>query len=305
MKTPLFSTKTGLGTAPLGSTPDGPLWWGPQDVETSVATVEAAIDAGVGWIDTAPFYGWGLAERIVGRALRSASHRVAVLSKCGTQRGADGRAYEDASPASIRRGVFESLERLRVDFVDVVQVHDPDPATPIEETWSELMLLVDEGVIGGAGLSNHAVDLMERAIAVGPITVVQQQYSLLHRAPEADGTLAWCAARGIAFLAWSPLGSGFLADGFAIDDLATDDLRRGLGWASPSQHERVQGIQRAQRAVADRHGSTLTATALAWATARVGCHAIVGARTRREAAAVVDLAPLDAADLAVLDEASA
>ena len=74
MATPLFSTKTGLGTAPLGSTPDGPLWWGPQDVETSVATVEAAIDAGAGWIDTAPFSGWGLAERIVGRALRSASH---------------------------------------------------------------------------------------------------------------------------------------------------------------------------------------------------------------------------------------
>jgi aryl-alcohol dehydrogenase-like predicted oxidoreductase len=300
-----FSTRTGLGTAPLGSSPSGPLWWGPQDFATSVATVEAAIESGVGWIDTAPFYGWGLAEQIVGRAMRAATDQVAVLTKCGTQRGANGVAYEDASPAMVRRGVYESLERLQVDYVDVVQVHDPDPATPVEDTWAALMTLVEEGVIGGAGLSNHSVDLMDRALAVGPIAVVQHQYSLLHRTPEADGTLAWCGAHGVEFLAWSPLASGFLADGFDVDDVASDDLRRGLRWAAPSERERLLRIQRAQRAVAERHGATLTATALAWTTRQAGCHAIVGARTPREATAILDVASLDTADLSALDEASA
>jgi aryl-alcohol dehydrogenase-like predicted oxidoreductase len=301
----VLATRTGLGTAPLGSSPSGPLWWGPQELATSVATVEAAIESGVGWIDTAPFYGWGLAERIVGRAMRATSRRVALLTKCGTQRGADGVAYEDASPASVRRGVSESLERLQVDFVDVVQVHDPDPTTPIEATWTELMRLVEEGVIGGAGLSNHSVDLMERALAVGPIAVVQHQYSLLHRTPEADGALAWCRAHGVDFLAWSPLASGFLADGFDLDGVAPDDLRRGLPWAKASQRERVERVRRTQRAISERHGSTLTATALAWTTREAGSYAIVGARTPREAAALLDVAPLDRDDLAALDEASA
>ncbi len=275
-----FATRTGLGTAPLGSSPSGPLWWGPQDYATSVATVEAAIESGVGWIDTAPYYGWGLAEHIVGQAMRSTS-RVPVLTKCGTQKHASGPAYEDGSPAAVRRGVYESLERLQVDVIDVVQVHDPDPATPIEATWTALMTLVEEGVIGGAGSSNHSVDLMDRAIAVGPIAVVQHQYSLVHRTPETDGTLAWCGTHGVDFLAWSPLASGFLADGFDIDDLAPDDLRRGLPWATPPERERVERIQRTQRAVAERHGSTLAATALAWTTRRRGCHAIVGAYAAR------------------------
>jgi aryl-alcohol dehydrogenase-like predicted oxidoreductase len=213
--------------------------------------------------------------------------------------------YEDTSPAAVRRGVYESLERLQVDFVDVVQVHDPDTSTPIEDTWIALMALIDEGVIGGAGLSNHSVDLMDRAVAIGPLAVVQHQYSLLHRAPEHDGTLAWCGDHGVDFLAWSPLASGFLADNFDLDDLAADDLRRGLRWAAPPQQERRQRILRTQRALADRHGSTLAATALAWATRRTRCHAIVGARTPQEAAAILDVAALDADDLSELDEASA
>ncbi|HEY7627331.1 MAG TPA: aldo/keto reductase, partial [Ilumatobacteraceae bacterium] len=186
----LLESAVGLGTAPLGSLPDGPLRWGPQHFDTSVATVVAAVEAGVTWIDTAPFYGWGLAERVVGAALRElgvAGRGTRLLTKCGTQRADDGHAYEDASPAAVRRGAHDSLERLQVDFIDVLQVHDPDPSTPIEDTWGELMALVDEGLIGGAGLSNHSPELMDRALAIGPIVVVQHQYSLLHRTPESDG----------------------------------------------------------------------------------------------------------------------
>jgi aryl-alcohol dehydrogenase-like predicted oxidoreductase len=100
-----------LGTAPLGSRVDGPLWWGPQDPADAVAAVRAALD----WIDTAPFYGWGLAEELVGRAIAGRRDEVRILTKCGTVRRPDGRAAEDASPAAIRTGVQESLRRLGTD----------------------------------------------------------------------------------------------------------------------------------------------------------------------------------------------
>ena len=304
----LLETPLGLGTAPLGSMPDGPLRWGPQDPELSVATVLAAIDAGVAWVDTAPFYGWGLAERIVGQALAASSRLIRVLTKCGTQRGThpDGseRVYEDASPAAVRRGVHDSLERLGLDFVDVVQVHDPDPSTPIEDTWAELMAMVEEGMIGGAGLSNHSPELMDRAARVGPVVVVQHQYSLLHRRPEIDGVLDWCTEHGVPFLAWSPLASGFLADGFTIEELVADDLRRGLPWASPAEQPRLRSVVAELRRIAAGHRTTVAATALAWVTNRPGCHAIVGARSPAEARALVDVPELDGHDIAALDSAS-
>jgi aryl-alcohol dehydrogenase-like predicted oxidoreductase len=294
----------GLGTAPLSSRRDGPLWWGPQDDALSIATIEAALEAGIDWIDTAPFYGWGLAEELVGRAL-SGRTWVTVLTKCGTQRGADGRAFEDASPARVRDGVRASLDRLRMDHIDVVQLHDPDPATPIEATWEALMQLVADGVVGGAGLSNHPVDLMERARAVGPVTVVQHQYSLLSRDAERDGVLAWCRAHGVPFLAWSPLASGFLAEGFDLAALDPSDLRRGLIWAEAGGQERLARIRRALADVARELGTTMTSVALSWVVTQPGVAAIVGARTPLEAAAAVSVARLDQSALDRLDGASA
>jgi aryl-alcohol dehydrogenase-like predicted oxidoreductase len=294
----------GLGTAPLSSRPDGPLWWGPQDDALSLATIEAALEAGIDWIDTAPFYGWGLAEELVGRALSGRASSVTVLTKCGTQRGPDGRAFEDASPARVRDGVRASLERLRMDRVDVVQVHDPDPGTPIEATWEALMELVAEGVVGGAGLSNHPVDLMERALAVGPVTVVQHQFSLLSRDAELEGVLAWCLTRGVPFLAWSPLASGFLTDGFDLGALDRTDLRRGLIWNEAASAERLSRIRRALTEIATEVGTTMTSVALGWVVAHTGVSAIIGARTPAEAAAAASLPHLDQSALDRLDAAS-
>jgi aryl-alcohol dehydrogenase-like predicted oxidoreductase len=294
----------GLGTAPLSSRRDGPLWWGPQDDALSLATIEAAFEAGIDWIDTAPFYGWGLAEELVGGALSGRSGSVTVLTKCRTQRGADRRAFEDASPTRVRDGVRASLERLRMDRVDVVQVHDPDPATPIEATWEALMDLVAEGVVGGAGLSNHPVELMERALAVGPLAVVQHQFSLLSRDADRDGVLSWCRARGVPFLAWSPLASGFLTDGFDLAALDPSDLRRGLRWAHPGNRQRLARIREALTEVATEVGTTMTAAALGWVIAKPGVRAIVGARTPAEAIAAGSVAPLDQTALDCLDAAS-
>jgi aryl-alcohol dehydrogenase-like predicted oxidoreductase len=273
------------------------LWWGPQDPEDAVGAVRAALDAGVDWIDTAPFYGWGRAEELVGRAVAGRRDEVRILTKCGTVRRADGRAAEDASPAAVRAGLHESLRRLGTDHVDVLQVHDPDPATPVEETWAAIADLVREGLVGAGGLSNHPVELMARAHAVAPVAVVQHQYSVLHRTPETDGVLDWCAEHGSAFLAWAPLASGFLIEGFDLAGLAPDDLRHRLPWAGSD----LGPLRRRLAAVAARHGVPVHRVALAWVTRRAGTYAIVGARTPAEAADLHPLPDLTAADRADLE----
>jgi aryl-alcohol dehydrogenase-like predicted oxidoreductase len=289
--------RLGLGTAPLGSSESGPLWWGPQDRDVAVATVRAAAESGAAFIDTAPFYGWGRAEEIVRDGLAGVADRPPVFTKCATLRAADGTAYDDSSPAAIRADVERSRERLGMERIDVVQVHDPDPLVPIEETWGALMALRADGVIGGAGLSNHPTELMDRALTVGPVAVVQHQYSLLNRAPERDGVIDWCAENGVPFLAWAPLASGFLADDFDAQSLHPDDLRRGLRWATEDA-ERVRRVRTSASAVADRHGTTMVSIALAWASRTSGTHAILGARSPAEAEAFgTPLPRLDADDV--------
>lgn len=290
-------SRVGLGTAPLGSHPGGPLWWGPQDPRVAADAIRAALDTGIDWIDTAPFYGWGRAEELVGRAVAGRRDEVRILTKCGTVRGADGRAYEDASPAAVRAGLRDSLRRLGTDHVDVLQVHDPDPDTPIEETWATIADLVGDGLVGAGGLSNHPVRLMARAQTVAPVAVVQHQYSLLWRNPETDGVLDWCRQHRAAFLAWSPLASGFLVGGFDLAELAPDDLRRRLPWATRD----ISGYLRRMAVVAARHGVPVHRVALAWTVRRPGTYAIVGARNPSEAAALGPLPDLTAADLAELD----
>jgi aryl-alcohol dehydrogenase-like predicted oxidoreductase len=262
--------RIGLGTAPLGSYEGGPLWWGPQDRATAVATVRAALDAGVDWVDTAPFYGWGRAEEIVGEAIRGRRDEVTVLTKCGTIRRSDG-SWAD---------VEASLTRLGTDHVDALQLHDPDPAVPVEETVGALAELVAEGKVGAIGLSNHDVELLRRGHAVAPIGVVQHQWSILHHPAETDVVRLWCEEVGAVFLAWSPLASGFLVDGFDPEATAPGDLRRRLPWAAGDGARRLAAV----RVEAAAAGRSVREHALAWAAATA--YPIVGARTPDEARAL-------------------
>jgi aryl-alcohol dehydrogenase-like predicted oxidoreductase len=273
-------SRVGLGTAPLGSYDGGPLWWGPQDRATAVATVRAALDVGVDWVDTAPFYGWGRAEEIVGDAVRGRRDEVTILTKCGTVRRPDGSWADDGSPAAVRADLEASLVRLGTDRVDVLQLHDPDPAVPVEETVGAMAELVAAGKAGAVGLSNHDVDLLRRGHAVAPIAVVQQQWSILHHPPEADAARQWCADVGAEFLGWSPLASGFLVDGFDPEATAPGDLRRRLRWATGDGARRLEAV----RAEAAAAGRPLREHALAWAAAT--SYPIVGARTPDEARAL-------------------
>src|SRR5436190_24000703 len=218
-------TPVGVGTAPIGSGRDWPVWWGPQDEAESIRTIHTALDLGLNWIDTAPFYGWGRAEEIVGRALHGRDD-VLVFTKCGTLPDAERGDRMDLSPRAIRADVDASLRRLRRERVDLLQLHDVDSATPIEDSWAEVQRLIAAGKVRHGGISNHPAADVERALAVGPVGALQYQYSLLHRDAEAE-ILPLAAERRIGLLAWSPLASGFLAEGFDLSALAAEDFRQG------------------------------------------------------------------------------
>jgi aryl-alcohol dehydrogenase-like predicted oxidoreductase len=272
-------TPVGVGTAPIGSGRDWPVWWGPQDEHDSIRTIHTALDAGVNWIDTAPFYGWGRAEEIVGRALRGRDD-VLVFTKCGTLPDAERGDRMDLSPQAIRADVEASLRRLRRDRLDLLQLHDVDRSTPIEDSWHEVQRLIAEGKVRHGGISNHPVAAVERALAAGPVGALQYQYSLLHRDPEQD-ILPLAVERGIGLLAWSPLASGFLAAGFDLDALVEDDFRRGHPFAQLD----VEPLRARLAEVGARHDRSAAQVAVAWVLRHEGvAGAIVGVRTPEEAA---------------------
>jgi aryl-alcohol dehydrogenase-like predicted oxidoreductase len=272
-------TPVGIGTAPIGSVP-GRWWvnWGTQDERDSVAAIHAALDGGVNWIDTAPFYGWGRAEEVVGRALQGRDD-VLVFTKCGTLRRDDGDDYMDLRPETVRGDLEASLRRLRRDHVDLLQPHDVDRTVPIEETWGAIHELIAEGKVRHAGLSNHPPELVERALAVGSVASLQFEYSALQRREE-ERLLPFALARGLAAIVWAPLASGFLTDGFDLASLEEGDFRRTHPFARRADLAEVRreigGTAGALRFVLDHLAVT---------------GAIVGVRNEREAREIVRSAP--------------
>ena len=279
----LYITPVGIGTAPIGSTPDWSIYWGPQDETEAVRAVQTAIDLGVNWIDTAPFYGWGRAEQIVGKALRGRRDQVYLFTKCGTLRDEQGNWYESLKPESIGREVEASLRNLQTEYIDLYQFHDPDPQTPIEESWAALHTLIQEGKVRYGGLSNHPVELMERAQAIAPVVSTQNQYSLLYRAIEQD-VLPFAQQHGIGVLVWSPLASGFLTDAFDLDALHLDDFRRRHPYAQEPAYSKLKQVRASLRAIAQDAGRTLVELAIAWVLRQPALTgAIMGIRNEQEA----------------------
>ncbi|HYT36607.1 MAG TPA: aldo/keto reductase, partial [Ktedonobacteraceae bacterium] len=260
-------TRVGIGTAPIGSTPGWRIYWGPQDESEAIRTIEAALDLGVNWIDTAPFYGWGGAERIVGKALQGKRDKAYIFTKCGTLQKEQGGEREDLSPASIRRELETSLRNLHTDYIDLYQFHDPDPNTPIEESWTAMQTLIKEGKVRYGGLSNHTIELMERAMTIAPITSNQHQYNLLSREIEND-VLPFSQQHTIGVLCWTPLASGFLADGFDLDNLDPNDFRRGRPYAQEPTYSRLKELRDVLQKIAQDHNKTMAQLALAWVLRR-------------------------------------
>jgi aryl-alcohol dehydrogenase-like predicted oxidoreductase len=282
-KSSMRITRVGLGTAPIGSNRAWRIYWGETEEATAMQTIHAALDAGVNWIDTAPFYGWGRAEELVGKALKGRRDTVFVFTKCGTIKGDDGSDHMDLSPATIRREIEESLARLQTDHIDLYQMHDVDLETPIEDSWREIYKLIDQGKVRFAGISNHPVELVERAMKVGPVTSLQEQYSPLHRATEA--LFPFVSKHGIGLLGWGPLAEGFLADGFDLEKLDSEDFRRtSLDLGQRDNYEKIKRIRRKLISISASRNISLVSLVVAWELSHNELTgAIIGAKSPKEA----------------------
>jgi aryl-alcohol dehydrogenase-like predicted oxidoreductase len=220
--TQLRVSRVALGTWAMGG------WmWGGTDERESVRTIWAALDQGINLIDTAPAYGAGMSEELVGRAIPDTGlrARAVIATKAGVEMR-DGRAYRNATRQRILREVDESLRRLRTDYIDIYQVHWPDPLVPIEETADAMRALYDLGKIRAIGVSNFSVEQMERFRQVAPLHVVQPPYNLFERAIEAQ-ILPYCGANNIVTLGYGALCRGLLSGRMQADTrFEGDDLRR-------------------------------------------------------------------------------
>ena len=289
-------------------------FYGTGDQAEAERTIGRALDLGVTFLDTADMYGPFTNERLVGQAIAGRREEVTLATKFGNERGEDGSFLGiNGRPEYVHAACDASLQRLGVDVIDLYYQHRVDTTVPIEDTWGAMKELVEAGKIRYAGISEAAPDTIRRAHAVQPVTALQTEYSLWSRDPEDDGVLAVCAELGIGFVAYSPIGRGFLSGQIrSVDDLAPDDFRRHnprfQGEAFAKNLELVDRV----RELAEAKGVTATQLALAWVMARSGAAGaptvvpIPGTKRVRyleENAAAADV-ELTAEDLRALDEAA-
>jgi aryl-alcohol dehydrogenase-like predicted oxidoreductase len=280
-----------------------------RDDTESLATMERALELGMDFFDTAEMYGPYKNEELIGQFLRGRRDRVVLATKFGIVRDPHdaSKRVMDGSPANVRRSIEGSLRRLGTDHVDLYYLHRVDPKTPIEETVSAMAALVSEGKVRHLGLSEAGPETLKRANAIHPITAVQSEYSLWSRDPE-DGVLAACRQLGIGFVAYSPLGRGFLTGQIKrFEDLPADDYRRmsprfqGENFAKNLQLvERIETLARAK-------GCTASQLALAWVLAQgADVVPIPGTKRRRylEQNAAASRVVLNAEDLHSIDQAA-
>jgi aryl-alcohol dehydrogenase-like predicted oxidoreductase len=247
-------------------------FYGTGDQAEAERTIHRALDLGVTFLDTADMYGPFTNERLVGQAIAGRRDEVTLATKFGNERGEDGSFRGiNGRPDYVRQACDASLQRLGVEAIDLYYQHRVDTTVPIEDTWGALKELVDAGKIRHAGISEAAPDTIRRANAVQPVTALQTEYSLWSRDPEDDGVLAVCAELGIGFVAYSPIGRGFLSGQIrSIDDLAPDDFRRrNPRFQGEAFAENLELVDRVRR-LAEAKGVTATQLALAWVMAQSG-----------------------------------
>jgi len=305
----------------LGSNPDNSLtvsaqglgcmgmseFYGPGDDAESIRTIHRALELGLTMIDTADMYGPFTNEKLVGKAVADRRDSAVIATKFANIRSEDGRFLGiSGAPDYVRQACDASLQRLGVDTIDLYYQHRVDPRTPIEDTVGAMAELVQAGKVRYLGLSEAAPETIRRAHAVHPITALQTEWSLWTRDVEDDGVLATVQELGIGFVAYSPLGRGFLTGAITSpDELPDSDFRRRNPRFAKDAFEANMQIVEAVRAIASERGATPGQLALAWLSAK-GAVAIPGTKkvNRLEENARADDIALTVDDLRRLDEAA-
>ncbi|HEY6348040.1 MAG TPA: aldo/keto reductase [Candidatus Angelobacter sp.] len=290
--TDLLITPIGVGAWAMG----GGGWsfsWGPQDDQDSMAAIHAALDAGVNWIDTAAVYGLGHSEETVASALRGRSHRPYVFTKCELVWNVKGEISQSLKAESIRRECEGSLRRLKLDVIDLYQLHWPMPEEDIEEGWTEMARLKQVGKVRHIGVSNFNVEQMKRAQKIAPISSLQPPYSILRREVEPE-ILPYAQENNIGVIVYSPMQAGLLSGGMSrerIAKLAPDDWRRrNANFQEPllSRNLRVAALL---GEIGKRHGRRAGEVAIAWTLRlRAVTGAIVGVRNPGQARGIIGAA---------------
>jgi aryl-alcohol dehydrogenase-like predicted oxidoreductase len=279
--TDLKLSSVGLGTWAMG----GGGWsfgWGPQDAEESVATIRFALEQGVNWIDTAPVYGLGHSEEVVGKAIQGLRKKVIIATKCGLIWNERGKISGRLKGESIRREVEESLLRLNIEVIDLYQIHWPNPDREIEEAWSTMADLVKEGKVRYVGVSNFSVEQIKRIRPIHPVASLQPPYSMLNRAIE-DELLNYCQAHDIGVIVYSPMECGLLTGKYtkeSIQNLPLGDWRKTKNphFQEPELSLNLKLVE-GLLPIAEKNGRTIAQLAVAWVLRRPEVTAaIVGAR---------------------------
>lgn len=273
-------TTVGLGTWALG----GGSWkfaWGHQDDKESINTILYALEIGVNWIDIAPIYGFGHSEEIVGKAIEGLKEKPFIATKCGRRWDKDGNIQGVLKRDSIRREVEESLRRLKVDVIDLYQIHWPEPDRDIEETWETIIDFIEEGIIRYGGVSNFSVEQIKRVQEIHPVASLQPPYSMLKRDMEKE-LLPYCKENNIGVIVYSPMQKGLLTGSFSrerVQNLPKDNHRkRDLDFLEPDLTANLELVN-TLIPIAKKNKKTLSQLAIAW-TLRIEevTAAIVGAR---------------------------
>src|SRR6202162_1088461 len=296
--TQLKVSRVALGTWAMGG------WmWGGTDERESIATIHAALSQGINLIDTAPAYGFGVSEEIVGAALDGVRTQAVIATKAGLE-WRDGKVYRNATRARIMQEIDDSLRRLRTDYIDIYQVHWPDPLVPVEETAEAMRSLYEQGKIRAIGVSNFSVAQMERFRRVAPLHVLQPPYNLFERAIEAE-ILPYCRANNIATLGYGALCRGLLSGRMRADTtFEGDDLRRlDPKFQAPRFAQYLEAVRQLDRLAQDRFLRRVIHLAVRWMLDQGISVALWGGRRPDQLRATPGVAgwSLDAASRAKID----
>jgi aryl-alcohol dehydrogenase-like predicted oxidoreductase len=285
-------TPIGVGAWAMG----GGGWqfaWGAQDDNESINAIHAALDKGINWIDTAAIYGLGHSEEVVGRAIAGRSQKPLVFTKCGIVWDERRETRRTIEPESIRKEVEQSLSRLKLDVIDLYQIHWPEPDNLIEAAWTMMAKLRQEGKVRYIGVSNFNMDQMRRAQAIVPITSLQPPYSII--SPEiGKEILPYAQANHIGVIVYSPMKSGLLTGAMTRERIAAmpdDDFRKRTPNFNEPLLTRNLELAGLLRTIGQRHGKTAGEVAIAWTLRHPAVTgAIVGMRSARQVDGVIGAA---------------